>query len=63
MLAPVSAGSANGLTRVPGDNVLCGGEGFRYQKGAGVICSGLGGLSIGYRNHGIGIGIRPCDKR
>ena len=47
MLDPVSAGSANGLTRVPDDNVLCGGEGFRYQRGAGAICSGLGGLSIG----------------
>ena len=47
MLDPVSAGSANGLTRVPGDNVLCGGEGFRYQRGVGAICSGLGGLSIG----------------
>ena len=47
MLDPVSAGSANGLKRVPGVNVLCGGEGFRYQRGVGAICSGLGGLSIG----------------
>ena len=29
MLDPVSVGSENGLKRVHGDNVLCGGEGFR----------------------------------
>ena len=47
MLDPVSTGYAHALKRVPGENVLCGGEGFTYQRGAGAICSGLGGLSIG----------------
>ena len=42
MLDPVSAGSANGLTRVPGDNVLCGGEGFRYPRG--LVLSVQGGV-------------------
>ena len=42
MLDPVSAGSANGLKRVPGDNVLCGGEGFRYPRG--LVLSVQGGV-------------------
>ena len=46
MQDPVAAGSANGLKRVPGDNVLHGGEGFRYKRGFGSISSGLGSLSI-----------------
>ena len=46
MLDPVSAGSVNGLKRVPGDNVLCGGEGFRYQRGLVLYVQG-GMVSIG----------------
>ena len=41
MLDPVSAGSANGLKRVPGDNVLRGGEGFRYKRGLVLFVQGL----------------------
>ena len=42
MLDPVSAGSANSLKRVPGDNVFCGGEGVRYPRG--LVLSVQGGV-------------------